>query len=609
MHMSVDQRTLGVNMEEGGISIAVWAPLKKNVVMALEGGAEIVLEKDGHGLWKGKVGEIEGGQRYKFKVEDGSPLPDPCSLFQPEGVHGYSEVVDLTYPWNDRHWQNPAQEDYILYELHVGTFTAEGTFEALVRKLDYLVDLGINAIELMPVAQFPGDRNWGYDGVFPYAVQNSYGGPKGLQGLVDACHQKGIAVVLDVVYNHLGPEGNYLGAYGPYFTDKYHTPWGKAINVDDAYCDGVRQYIIENMLLWFRDFHIDGLRLDAVHALKDFGAKQILADMRGASDQLSLITGRAYYLIGECDLNDVRYIRQVGDGGYGLHGQWIDEFHHALRVSVGEKPTGYYADFEPIAHLAKSYTHAYVYNGIYSSHRKKTFGNEALGAKGEQFVVFSQNHDQVGNRMLGERSSQLYSLGLQKLMATAVMAAPYLPMLFMGEEYGEKQPFQYFVSHTDDELAEAVRKGRREEFKDFHGEEEAPDPMAVATFLRSKLHWELLGDEAHSAMFHLYRSLIALRKKHPAWNSLNREHVEATALISQQSLVLNRWNDKESLFFLFNFGKQAQRLSLDFGGPLAKIFDTEDGWFMGKGAYPEKPSEGAVFLPGESAAIFQMTKA
>lgn len=608
MQLNLTCRSLGANIIEGKTYVTVWAPLRESLHLVLENGQVEAMGKDEQGIWTTKSIALPAGQRYKLSVEESEPLPDPCSLSQPDGVHGYSEVIDLNkHDWGDSTWQNPVLASYILYELHVGTFTPEGTFDAIVQKLDYLVELGINAIELMPVAQFPGERNWGYDGVFPYAVQNSYGGPYALQRLVDACHQKGIAVVLDVVYNHLGPEGNYLGAYGPYFTDKYHTPWGEAINVDDTYSDGVRQFIIENMLMWFRDFHIDALRLDAVHALKDFGAKQILAAMREASDKLSQQTGRHHYLIGECDLNDVRYIREEKNGGYGLHGQWIDEFHHALRVSVGEPKTGYYADFESITHLSKSYAHAYVYNGIYSPHRKKTFGNEALGAKGEQFVVFSQNHDQVGNRMLGERSSQLYSLALQQLMATAVLAAPYLPMLFMGEEYGEKQPFQYFVSHTDEELAEAVRKGRREEFKDFHGEEEAPDPMAVDTFTRSKLNWRLLESEQHNTLLQFYKKLIALRKKHSAWHTLDRTCVQAVSLPHQQSLILHRWDDSESLFFFFNFGRQGQRLPLDADGPLVKIFYTEQGQFNGAHQQHDQQTEGMVFLPAESVAIFQTT--
>src|SRR5687768_905399 len=308
----------------------------------------------------------------------------------------------------------------------------------------------------MPVAQFPGKRNWGYDGVYPFAVQNSYGGYKGLQQLVNACHQKGLAVILDVVYNHLGPEGNYFSAYGPYFTEEYKTPWGGAINFDDAWSDGVRNYFIENALMWFRDFHIDALRLDAVHAIKDFGSKHILREIKEQVNILMEQTGKKHYLIAECDLNDTQFIDPLEKRGFGMDAQWIDEFHHALRVTATGEKTGYYSDFSGIEHLAKAYKDAYVYDGQFSPHRFKNFGVKAQDNPGRQFIVFSQNHDQVGNRMLGERSSQLVSYEMQKLMAGAVLVSPYLPMLFMGEEYSESHPFLYFVSHTDPELAEAV---------------------------------------------------------------------------------------------------------------------------------------------------------
>ncbi len=333
--------------------------------------------------------------------------------------------------------------------------------------------IGVNAIELMPVVQFPGSRNWGYDGVFPFAVQHSYGGARGLQTLVDICHQKGIAVVLDVVYNHLGPEGNYLGAYGPYFTDKYNTPWGNALNFDDAWCDGVRQFFIENVLMWFRDFHVDALRLDAVHAIKDFSAVHILREIKMHVNQLTKETGRTHHLIVELDLNDPKFINPLEEQGFGMDAQWIDEFHHALRVTATGESTGYYSDFTGISHLAKAYQDAYVYDGQYSPHRFKKFGLKAENHPGQQFIVFSQNHDQVGNRMLGERTSQLVSLEMQKLMAGAVLVSPYLPMLFMGEEYAEPNPFLYFVSHTDPDLVEAVRKGRKAEFAAFHALGEA----------------------------------------------------------------------------------------------------------------------------------------
>jgi maltooligosyltrehalose trehalohydrolase len=607
MSRSLNFNAFGVDIHTGQTTIGVWAPSSKEVRVHVENGDVIDLKEAGFGFWSANTEKIKDGTLYKVALDQESALPDPASRFQPQGVHGYSQAIDLSkHNWSDQQWHNLALEDYLIYELHVGTFTSDGTFDGVVGKLDHLIELGVNAIEIMPVAQFPGERNWGYDGVFPFAVQASYGGPRALQRLVDACHRKGIAVILDVVYNHVGPEGNYLESYGPFFTDKYHTPWGKAINVDDAYCDGVRQFILENMRMWFRDFHIDALRLDAVHAIKDYGAKHILAAMREQLDELSAVSGKPYYLIGECDLNDVRYITPVNEGGYGLHAQWIDEFHHALRVTVGEPRNGYYADFEPLIHLAKSFRDAYVYDGTYSPHRKKTFGNKASEASGSQFVVFSQNHDQIGNRMLGERSSALYSEGLQKVMATAVLASPYIPMLFMGEEYGEKKPFLYFVSHTDEELAEAVRKGRRAEFKDFHGEEEAPDPMAVATYEQSKLNWSALDESNHREIFTFYKRLIQLRKKYEAWHRLDRKHINVEVCSDSGVLLLNRWSDRESLFFYFNFSDKIQERKDHFlQYPSAKIFDTSDSrFFQNDFVIPSPP---ILHLAPQSASIYYQT--
>ena len=387
-------------------------------------------------------------------------------------------AVDLAYDWKDEQWKNIPFNDYIIYELHTGTFSPEGNFSGIKTRLDHLLSLGITAIEIMPVAAFPGDRNWGYDGVFPFAVQASYGGAKALQDLVAACHEKGLAVILDVVYNHVGPEGNYLEHFAAYFTDKYHTPWGRAVNFDDKDSDGVRAFVVENALMWFRDFHIDALRLDAVHAIKDFGAVHILEEIRRRTDELMKETGRIHYLIAESDLNDPRYISSIAQYGLGMDAQWVDEFHHALRVTAGENRIGYYLDFNGLSDLAKSYADAYVYTGAYSEERRKTFGRAAKNHPGQQFIVFSQNHDQVGNRMLGERSSTLYGFRMQRLMAAAVLCAPYLPLLFMGEEYGETSPFLYFVSHKDPELIEMVRKGRREEFAALHAKGECTRPSS-----------------------------------------------------------------------------------------------------------------------------------
>ena len=548
---------LGVHfVETGTASVRVWAPEKESVQLDIIDGLTIPLEQEEHGYWYTFTNAVKPGTKYYFNV-DGKKLPDPASLYQPQGVHGPSCAIDLKqFTWTDSNWQQPDLESYIIYELHVGTFTPEGTFDGVINKLSYLKDLGITAIEIMPIAQFPGNRNWGYDGVFPYAVQNSYGGANGLQRLVNACHNEGIAAILDVVYNHIGPEGNYLPEYGHYFTDKYKTPWGQAVNYDDTGSDEVRNYVIENAMMWFRDFHIDALRLDAVHAIKDLSAVHLLAEIKTATEQLIIERGKQHYLIAECDLNDPQYILPLSEGGYGMDAQWVDEFHHSLRVATGNKREGYYSDFNGIKHLEKSYNDAYVYDGIYSEHRAKTFGKKADKNPGRQFVVFSQNHDQIGNRMLGERTSQLVSFEMQKLMAGAVLIAPFLPLLFMGEEYSESHPFQYFVSHTDPKLAEAVRKGRKEEFKSFHLEGEVPDPMDTKTFENSKLQWNSLTQPLHKSMFQYYKDLIHIRKTYTPLNKLERKNLRTVCDKNKQLLIVERWHGAHHVVCYLNFSKE-----------------------------------------------------
>ncbi|MGV3656559.1 MAG: malto-oligosyltrehalose trehalohydrolase [Chitinophagaceae bacterium] len=610
--MEKSKKNIGVTFNGGKAEVKVWAPLLNKVELELtEKRLKILLIKDEWGYWQTETAELQPGDLYRFVLDGDQALPDPASLSQPQGVHGPSQAMDIeSYNWSDAEWKAYPLESYILYELHTGTFTPEGTFAGIEQKLDYLVDLGINAIEIMPVAQFPGSRNWGYDGVFPFAVQDSYGGAEGLQKLVDACHSKGIAVVLDVVYNHMGPEGNYLGAYGPYFTDKYSTPWGNALNFDDAYCDGVRHFFIENALMWLRDFRIDALRLDAVHAIKDFSATHFLRELKEKTDVLMQETGRRHYLITELDLNDTRFIAPLEKGGFGMDAQWIDEFHHALRVTAGGEKTGYYADFNGIEHLAKAYKDAYVYDGQYSPHRKKKFGIKATEAEGKQFVVFSQNHDQVGNRMLGERSSQLFSFEMQKLLAAAVLTAPYLPMLFMGEEWSEPAPFQYFVSHTDAELAEAVRKGRKEEFEAFHAEGEAPDPMAEETFNNSKLQWHLAESGQHKTALEYYKTLIQLRKSLPALSHLERQHVEVVEDKEAQTLVLRRWHDGQQVVCCMNFSKKEQPVSLPAEPQtwFLALASADRQWGGTATTAATLKGNKDVLLPPESATIYVSTQ-
>jgi maltooligosyltrehalose trehalohydrolase len=575
--LSINNRSIGVSFNNSGIAeVRVWSPKAELISIKLEA-QMLPLDKDEHGYWSLNTDQIKPGDQYRFEI-NGKPLPDPASLSQPKGVHGPSEAFDVNaFNWTDNLWQNIPLADYIFYELHTGAFTPGGTFKDIENQLDYLVELGITAIEIMPVAQFPGERNWGYDGVFPFAVQNSYGGPQGLQQLVNSCHNKGLAVVLDVVYNHFGPEGNYVGQFGPYFTDKYQTPWGSAINFDDAGSDEVRRYFIENVLMWFRDFHIDALRMDAVHAIKDLSPKHILQEISERVNELMTQSGKNYYLVVECDLNNSRFITPVDKGGYGMNAQWTDEFHHALRVTAGGERNGYYTDFNGIEDLANAYQNAYVYHGQYSEQRQKTFGTSTKGIDGKRFVVFSQNHDQVGNRMLGERSSQLFSFEMQKLMAACVMISPFLPLLFMGEERSESNPFQFFVSHSDEELIKAVRKGRKAEFADFHTKGEAPDPQAVETFQRSKLNWANINQEPHQTMLEYYKTLIRLRKHQPALKTLNRENMSVGVDILTNTLQIQRWTEGQQLICFLNFSAQNQTVIVpDDINQWQKLFDSAE---------------------------------
>jgi maltooligosyltrehalose trehalohydrolase len=603
--VKIRKRSIGITFESSGTaSIRLWAPQAKAVTL-LRGTGETVgpLQQQPYGFWELSTNKLREGDTYQFQLDHKTIVPDPASLDQPEGVHGPSRARAVeNFSWTDASWVNPSLGEYIFYEIHTGTFSAAGTFEGIEEKLPYLRELGITAIEIMPVAQFPGDRNWGYDGVFPFAVQASYGGAESLQKLVDACHAQGIAVVLDVVYNHFGPEGNYLPAIGQYFTDKYKTPWGDAVNFDDAGSDAVRSYFMENVLMWFRDFHIDSLRMDAVHAIRDLSPKHILREIREHVDELMAQTGRKHHLIVELDLNDTRFIDPLERQGYGMHAQWVDEFHHALRVTAGQPTTGYYTDFKGITHLAKSYRDAYVYDGIYSEHRQRSFGVKTDGHPSDRFVVFSQNHDQVGNRMLGERTSSLVSFEMLKVLAGSTLLSPFLPLLFMGEEYAETNPFVYFVSHGDKELIDAVRAGRKAEFTAFHNEGEAPDPQAMETFQQSKLDWSRLQDPRHKTMFTFYQALIATRKRSAALRSTNRKQLAVAAHEETKTLRLDRWCEHEHALCLFNFSTAPQPFPLESDVPWKSVLNSADTRWGGPGVLPSEGSN--VILQPESFILY-----
>jgi maltooligosyltrehalose trehalohydrolase len=500
-----------------GWRFVVWAPAAKelSVHIVSDRSRVVPMQKSDSGYFETAIKEPGREARYFYCFEDGRELPDPASRLQPEGVHGPSQIIDLKdFKWTDSSWHGVELDRSVIYELHVGTYTSEGTFEALIPHLAALRDLGITTIELMPVAQFPGSRNWGYDGVQPFAAQNSYGGPRGLQKLVDAAHGHGLAVALDVVYNHLGPEGNYFNAYGPYFTDKYQTPWGKAINYDGPDSDPVRNFFIANALHWLEEYHIDALRLDAVHGIFDFGASHFLAELQQAVKALGDRLGRNLHLIAESDLNDSRLLKPPAQGGYDLASQWSDDFHHSLHSLLTGERAGYYSDFGDVHHLAVTMRNGWFYAGQHSNFRRRRHGNSPAGLARSNFVVCIQNHDQIGNRARGERLSELVNFEGLKLAAGVTVLAPFIPLLFMGEEYGEIAPFQYFTSHGDQALIEAVRKGRQEEFAAFAWEGKAPDPQDETTFSNSTLDHELKSKEPHQTLLALYRELLAIRHEY-----------------------------------------------------------------------------------------------
>jgi maltooligosyltrehalose trehalohydrolase len=565
------------------------------------------MESAGRGYYRAAVEGVVPGGRYFYRLDGGPDRPDPASRCQADGVHGPSEVIDCHFPWTDAGWGGLPLEDYLIYETHIGTFTPEGTFDAAIRRLDELKELGVTAFEVMPVAQFPGARNWGYDGVFPYAAQDTYGGAAGLKRLVDACHARGLAAIIDVVYNHLGPEGNYLCDFGPYFTNRHRTPWGEAVNFDGRGSDEVRRYFVENALQWIEEFHFDAIRVDAVHAIFDQSAYPFLRQLAGAVREAGRRLGRNVYTIGEDDLNDVRLILPERENGHGFDAQWNDDFHHAVHAQLTGERSGYYEDFGPVSAIAKAMREAFVYTGEYSAFRGRTQGSATARARASQFVVFAQNHDQAGNRMLGERLSALVPFEKLKLAAGLVLLSPYIPMLFMGEEYGETAPFLYFVDHGDPALIEAVRKGRREEFAEFRWKTEPPDPASEETFLRSKLNYAKAGEGRHKMLREFYAELIRIRRSTPALAVPDKRSVEATASDERRLLWLRRWNGGEEALAVFHFGDVEIEAEAPAGCWRKMLDSAEARWGGGGGRAPGLlgPQGGARLpLPAASFALF-----
>ena len=512
----------GVTLDDAGATFSVWAPSARQVVLhvatgAARGGHELSPVGGAPGVLAARVDGVRAGDRYGYRLDGSDPIPDPVSRAQPDGVHALSQVVDpAAFAWDDAHWPGLALADFLIYEMHIGTFTPAGTFDAAAARLPELLAMGVSAVEVMPIASFPGVRNWGYDGVHLYAPQQSYGGPDAFRRFVRAAHAVGIAVVLDVVYNHVGPEGNYLERFGPYFTDAYCTPWGRAVNYDGRGSDEVRRWARENALHWILEHHVDALRLDAVHGIYDFGAVAFLEELSDAVHALGRRLGRKVQLLAESDLNDPRLVRSPEQGGYGLDAQWADDVHHTIHATLTGESSGYYADFLGTATIADVYRTPFFYARRYSRFRGRTHGRPATGVPKKRFVVSAQNHDQVGNRPGAERLAVLVPPEKLRLAAALVLLSPYVPMLFMGEEYGETAPFLYFIDHGDPALIEAVRAGRKREFLEIEHHGEPPDAHAEETFARSRLRWDQRSREPGASLLRLYTDLAALRREEPA---------------------------------------------------------------------------------------------
>ena len=579
-------------------AFSVWAPNAQSVEVEA-GDARHAMTAGANGWWSAEISLAKESTDYAFVLDNGQALPDPRSPWQPRGVDGPSRLVDHdAFAWTDRHWQARPLSAAVIYELHIGTFTAKGTFRAAIDRLDDLVELGVSHVELMPVAEFSGNRGWGYDGVDLYAPHHAYGGPEGLKTLVDACHSRGLAVILDVVYNHLGPAGNYLGNFAPYFTDRYATPWGQAVNFDGAESDSVRRFVCDNALMWLGDYHFDALRIDAVHAILDTSAVHILEQLATEVDALAARSGRHLSLIAESDLNDPRIVNPRAIGGYGLPAQWSDDFHHALHAVLTGERDGYYADFGALADLAKALREVFVYDGRYSAFRKRRHGRPPVGLPGHSFLGYLQNHDQVGNRAKGERSSQLMNTGRLKIAAALVLTGPFIPMLFQGEEWGASAPFLYFTDHRDPDLGRAVTEGRRREFAAFSAHvEDVPDPQAPETMERSKLNWAEREKDPHAGLLNWHRRLIQLRRKIPALTDSRLDQVAVSFDEQAKWLVMKRG----PVTVACNIAPVGQRIPLAMDAK--EIVLASDDQIRLAGDAIESPADSVAVLIGRAAVI------
>ncbi len=570
----------------------VWAPRPQRVAVQVGDSVHEMSGPDECGWWCAQVETAKPGDDYGFLLDDDpKPYPDPRSKWQPHGVHGLSRIYDQhAFSWNDARWQGPPLSGAVIYEMHIGTFTAEGTFDSAIARLGYLAELGITHIEIMPVASFAGDRGWGYDGVALFAVTENYGGPDALKRFVDACHAKGLAVILDVVYNHFGPVGNYSGKFGPYLTALHCTPWGDAMNFEGSGSDQVRRFFCDNALMWFCDFHFDGLRLDAVHEFVDRSAVHFMEQLSAEVDVASATHNRRMVLIAESDLNDPRVVRPREAGGYGMDAQWSDDFHHSLfTVLHHEDGKGYYDDFGSLEKLVKSLTQVFVYDGEYSKYRRRHHGRPVAGLSAHHFIGFIQNHDQVGNRATGDRLEHIIGIDRAKVAAGIVLTAPFVPMLYQGEEYAASTPFQYFADHEDPEMAKAVSAGRKKEFAAFGWDEGAiPDPEDPETFHRSKLNWDEVSQGRHPEMLNWFKQMIHLRRSSTSLNDGELGHSKVRYSEEDRWLVMERGH----VHVLANLGSE----------PVA--LDVPERYRLAACSRPGvQPLAGKIALPADTLAV------
>jgi maltooligosyltrehalose trehalohydrolase len=573
-------------------TFAVWAPLPRTMAVQVDGSRFPMQGPDEHGWWRADVDAAGPGSNYGFLVDDDErAYPDPRSLWQPNGVHALSRVYDQSaFAWSDAGFRAQALASAIVYELHIGTFTQQGTLDSAIERLDTLKELGITHVELLPVASFAGRQGWGYDGVALFSVHEPYGGPDALKHFVDAAHARGLAVLLDVVYNHFGPSGNYAGKFGPYTTDLHHTPWGGAVNLEDAWAGQVRRFFCDNALMWMRDYHFDGLRLDAVHAFVDRSAIHFLEQLAIETRALEAELARPLVLIAESDLNDPRIVTSRDAGGFGIDAQWSDDFHHALFAVLASEPLGgYYADFGGIEQLAKAIEKTFVYDGIYSKYRRRIHGKSAAHLPQSRFLGYIQNHDQVGNRAVGERIHQTVGFNRAKIAAALVLTGPFVPMLFQGEEWAASSPFQYFADHEDPALARMVSMGRKQEFESSGWNPDLiPDPEKKETFERSKLNWDEMRDGDHAEIRAWYRDLIALRKTTPDLNSSEPGNAGVDFDPDAKWLVVKRGR----ILVLCNLGAQPHTFPLPAGATLLHV-----------NMQGIEVRDGALFAPPDTAAI------